>query len=106
MRPADPVSRIKWSQAPACYTSPFAVPFLERKGPLSWEPPIGIEPMTYALREGLKPSSAVHRVTPVLLIGAAHSARVHDRPGLLLADALARSGLCRSSDGEAQRRRA
>jgi integrase len=25
-------------------------PFHDRKGPLSWEPPIGIEPMTYALR--------------------------------------------------------
>jgi hypothetical protein len=25
-------------------------PFLDRKGPLTWEPPIGIEPMTYALR--------------------------------------------------------
>ena len=25
-------------------------PFHDRKGPLSWEPPIGIEPMTYSLR--------------------------------------------------------
>jgi hypothetical protein len=25
-------------------------PFQDREGPLSWEPPIGIEPMTYALR--------------------------------------------------------
>jgi hypothetical protein len=31
--------------------------------------PIGIEPMTYALRGGLEPSSAVHRVTPALLAG-------------------------------------
>jgi hypothetical protein len=67
MRPADPVSRIKWSQAPACYTSPFAGPFLERKGPLSWEPPIGIEPMTYALRGGFRPSITVHPVTSCLL---------------------------------------
>ena len=25
-------------------------PVQDRKGPLTWEPPIGIEPMTYALR--------------------------------------------------------
>ena len=31
------------------------------------EPPIGIEPMTYALREGLEPSTAVQTVTPALL---------------------------------------
>jgi len=31
------------------------------------EPPIGIEPMTYALREGLEPSSAVQRITPTLI---------------------------------------
>ena len=31
------------------------------------EPPIGIEPMTYALRGGLEPSSHVHQVTPALL---------------------------------------
>ena len=24
--------------------------FVDREGPLTWEPPIGIEPMTYALR--------------------------------------------------------
>ena len=29
-------------------------------GALSWEPPIGIEPMTYALRGGLEPSGTVH----------------------------------------------
>ena len=29
---------------------PFPVRTLNRKGPLTWEPPIGIEPMTYALR--------------------------------------------------------
>jgi hypothetical protein len=34
----------------------------------SWEPPIGIEPMTYALRGGLKPSTAVQSATPVLLV--------------------------------------
>jgi hypothetical protein len=33
----------------------------------SWEPPIGIEPMTYALRGGLEPSTAVQTVTPALL---------------------------------------
>jgi hypothetical protein len=44
-------------------------PFLDRKRPLSWEPPIGIEPVTYALRGGLEPSSAVHRVTPALFTG-------------------------------------
>jgi hypothetical protein len=42
-----------------------------RKTLRSWafsvEPPIGIEPMTYALREGFSPSSAVHQVTHVLL---------------------------------------
>ena len=38
------------------------------KIPKSWascvEPPIGIEPMTYALRGGLEPSSDVHQITP------------------------------------------
>ena len=33
----------------------------------SWEPPIGIEPMTYALRGGLQPSTAVQTVTSALL---------------------------------------
>ena len=37
---------------------------------LTWEPPIGIEPMTYALRGGFKPSTAVHQATTVLLAGA------------------------------------
>src|SRR5215472_14403918 len=41
------------------------------KIPRSWafsvEPPIGIEPMTYALREGLEPSTAVHQATLALL---------------------------------------
>ena len=32
-------------------------------------PAFGIEPMTYALREGLEASSAVHRVTPALHTG-------------------------------------
>jgi hypothetical protein len=31
------------------------------------EPPIGIEPMTYALRGGLEPSTAVQAVTSILL---------------------------------------
>jgi hypothetical protein len=31
------------------------------------EPPIGIEPMTYALREELEPSTVVQTVTPALL---------------------------------------
>ena len=31
------------------------------------EPPIGIEPMTYALRGGLGPSTGVQTVTPALL---------------------------------------
>jgi hypothetical protein len=35
--------------------------------PLSWEPPIGIEPMTYALQEGLQPSTVVQAVTSALL---------------------------------------
>jgi hypothetical protein len=33
----------------------------------SWEPPIGIEPMTYALRGGLGSSTAVQAVTSALL---------------------------------------
>jgi len=33
------------------------------------EPPIGIEPMTYALRGGSNPSATVHRITPTPLIG-------------------------------------
>jgi hypothetical protein len=37
--------------------------FLDRKGPATWEPPIGIEPMTYALREGFGPSTAVRWIT-------------------------------------------
>ena len=32
-------------------------PFHDRKRPLSWEPPIGIEPMTYALREARSPAA-------------------------------------------------
>ena len=31
------------------------------------EPPIGIEPMTYALRGGFRPSTTVQWVTPALL---------------------------------------
>jgi len=33
------------------------------------EPPIGIEPMTYALRGGLDQSTVVRRTAPALLIG-------------------------------------
>ena len=33
----------------------------------SWEPPIGIEPMTYALRGGLGVSGNVHGMTSALL---------------------------------------
>src|SRR5215469_15855300 len=43
-------------------------PFHDRKGSVTWEPPIGIEPMTYALRGGFEASSAVHRVTLTLLV--------------------------------------
>ncbi len=35
---------------------------------LNWEPPIGIEPMTYALRGGLEASTAVQMVTAALLV--------------------------------------
>jgi hypothetical protein len=38
-------------------------PFMIGRGSLAWEPPIGIEPMTYALREGREASSAVQAVT-------------------------------------------
>ncbi len=41
-----------------------ALPFLDRKGPLTWEPPIGIEPMTYALRGRFDSSTAVRWITP------------------------------------------
>jgi hypothetical protein len=60
----------------------------------NWEPPIGIEPMTYALREGLRSSTAVHqrhRGLATLLLLAADSTRIQGRPGSLLAPALARS---------------
>jgi len=46
-----------------------------------WEPPIGIEPMTYALREGLEASSAVRRITPALLarlLGPVESTVIQD----------------------------
>jgi hypothetical protein len=33
------------------------------------EPPVGIEPMTYALRGGLHQSTAINRVTSALLAG-------------------------------------
>jgi hypothetical protein len=42
-------------------------PCQDRKRLVSWEPPIGIEPMTYALRGGLHPSTAVQAATSILL---------------------------------------
>jgi len=36
---------------------------------LTWEPPIGIEPMTYALREGSESSRTVRCVARTLLAG-------------------------------------
>jgi hypothetical protein len=58
------------------------------------EPPIGIEPMTYALRGGLRLSTAVHqrhRGLATILLLAADSTRIQARPGSLLALALATS---------------
>ena len=63
-------------------------------GLLRVEPPIGIEPMTYALRGGLRSSTAVHHWHPglvALLFPAGDSTRVQARPGSLLALALASS---------------
>src|SRR5215467_14368010 len=54
------------------------------------EPPIGIEPMTYALREGFGSSRAVPRSLPPAR-WAQRSARIQGCPGSLLADPLARS---------------
>ena len=90
-----------WAQEPTGHPPHGAVgnpvsqaPFHARKGPLSWEPPIGIEPMTYALRGGLRSSTAVHRRhlgLVALFFMAADSTRIQARPGSLLALALARS---------------
>ena len=52
------------------------------------EPPIGIEPMTYALRGGIRSSTAVccrHLGLAALLLLAADPARIQARPGSLLA---------------------
>ena len=43
-----------------CKISPLSCNFVE--------PPIGIEPMTYALRGGLRSSTAVQAVASVLLV--------------------------------------
>ena len=53
------------------------------------EPLIRIEPMTYALRGGFRPSTAVHPVTSALLTRVLDPAYVHGRPEPLLADPLA-----------------
>jgi hypothetical protein len=56
------------------------------------EPPIGIEPMTYALRGGLQSSEAVHQPhlgLVALYFIAADSSRIQARPRSLLALALA-----------------
>jgi hypothetical protein len=45
---------------------PFQHEYLLGKGPFTWEPPIGIEPMTYALRGGLGSSTGVHGSHPIL----------------------------------------
>jgi hypothetical protein len=63
----------------------------------SWEPPIGIEPMTYALRGGREPSTGVQaaHICPARL--ASQSAGVRDGPAPLLANPLARSIGARAS---------
>ena len=65
------------------------------------EPPIGIEPMTYALREGRGVSSGVHVVTIGLAGRRPRSRRVHSDPGPLLANALAQSAPTSRRDGSA-----
>ena len=42
---------------------------------LAWEPPIGIEPMTYALRGGFKPSTAVQPITSIQHVGVRSPAK-------------------------------
>jgi hypothetical protein len=67
------------------------------------EPPIGIEPMTYALRVKRESSRTVQsgaRRRWRAAISPRHSTVIQDRPGPLLAPALARSGCC--SDGSAR----
>jgi hypothetical protein len=56
-----------WSGRRRCPTHRQESPFDERKRPLSWEPPIGIEPMTFALRGGREPSTGIQAVTSILL---------------------------------------
>jgi hypothetical protein len=55
--------------------------------------------MTYALRGGFDPSSAVWWITPALLARPRVSVSVQGRPGLLLANALARWQGSRLGDG-------
>jgi hypothetical protein len=45
-------------------------PFQDRKGALTWEPPIGIEPMTYALRGacGLAAHALAAPMAPVIAL--------------------------------------
>ena len=56
------------------------------------EPPIGIEPMTYALRGGFRPSTTVQWVTPALLARLLVPPHVQSHAELLLADPLAQPG--------------
>jgi hypothetical protein len=56
------------------------------------EPPIGVEPMTYALRGGSGLSSPVLRNTSSEVAWRVRSARVPSHPASLLAASLARSG--------------
>lgn len=61
-------------------------PFRDRKGPLTWEPPIGIEPMTYALREACAratkplPAQTARRMAPEALIPLENLQRLVPRP--------------------------
>jgi hypothetical protein len=54
------------------------------------EPPVGIEPMTYALRGGAASSSAVRSSQSFRVLQTLASTGVHDCPGVLLANSLAR----------------
>ena len=62
-------------------------PFRDREGPLTWEPPAGIEPVTYASREGLKPPTAT--IGGVPLGHAANAAEVAHLVAFLVSDAAA-----------------
>jgi len=66
------------------------------------EPPIGIEPMTYALRGGCRVSTVVQRIASTLLAGVTRSTCVQGHPASLLADPLARpashASRCEGSD--------